>query len=137
MRLDSKDKFPSGMEDYLAANGWHFNKKMCDWAVGKMKKRSANGEKAEKVTPVTKDEVDQMLMKHGIVLDNEIGYDYVYVANMVKADAWRSSIEDEMHHARAIKDYVDDIDGYEEAPFTRFYSDCIGKGIPINWEDML
>jgi len=28
--LDSRDKYPSGMEDYLAFNGWHFNKKMCE-----------------------------------------------------------------------------------------------------------
>lgn len=30
MRLDARDKFPSGMEDYLAMNGWHFSKKMCE-----------------------------------------------------------------------------------------------------------
>ena len=30
MRLDARDVFPSGMEEYLAQNGWHFNKKMCD-----------------------------------------------------------------------------------------------------------
>lgn len=30
MRLDVRDKFPSGMEEYLATYGWHFSKKMCD-----------------------------------------------------------------------------------------------------------
>lgn len=25
-RLDIRDKMPSGMEEYLAQNGWHFNK---------------------------------------------------------------------------------------------------------------
>jgi hypothetical protein len=29
-RLDIRDKYPSGMEDYLAFNGWHFNKKLCE-----------------------------------------------------------------------------------------------------------
>lgn len=36
-RLDIKDKMPTGMEEYLALNGWHFNKnyvsellKICD-----------------------------------------------------------------------------------------------------------
>ena len=29
-RLDIRDKMPSGMEEYLAQNGWHFNKKLCD-----------------------------------------------------------------------------------------------------------
>jgi hypothetical protein len=30
MRLDARDKFPSGMEEYLARYGWHFSKKMCE-----------------------------------------------------------------------------------------------------------
>ena len=29
-RLDIRDKYPSGMEEYLSHNGWHFNKKMCE-----------------------------------------------------------------------------------------------------------
>ena len=36
-RLDTYSRFPSGMQEYLSAYGWHFSKKMCDWAVGKMK----------------------------------------------------------------------------------------------------
>ena len=46
-RLDIRDKMPSGMEEYLAQNGWHFNKKLCDWAVSKMHKRGANGKPEE------------------------------------------------------------------------------------------
>ena len=37
-RLDSYSGYPSGMEEYLSAYGWHFSKKMCDWAVSKMYK---------------------------------------------------------------------------------------------------
>lgn len=49
MRLDNKQRFPSGMESYLELNGWHFNKKMCEWASSKMYKR-LNGNK-EFITP--------------------------------------------------------------------------------------
>lgn len=38
MRLDTKDKLPSGMENYLSYNGWHFNKRLCEYACSKMKK---------------------------------------------------------------------------------------------------
>ena len=48
------------------------------------------------------------------------------------ANTLGSSVPDEQRLALFVKDYVDDPDGYEELPFTRFYSDCIGKGIPIN-----
>lgn len=30
--LDAYDMKPEGMIAYLRYNGWHFNKKMCDWA---------------------------------------------------------------------------------------------------------
>lgn len=38
MRLDARDKLPSGMDDYLSYNGWHFNKKLCEYACNKMRK---------------------------------------------------------------------------------------------------
>lgn len=136
MRLDARDKFPSGMEDYLSVNSWHFSKKMCEWATSNMYKIDANGNKAY-ITPLDKDAVDALLMKYGIRLNNKFGYDYVFVANMCKADYMGSSIEDEKHLVLFIKDYVDDKDGYPELPFTRFYADCIGTGTPISWEDLI
>lgn len=135
MRLDARDVFPSGMEDYLAHNGWHFSKKMCDWAVSRMYKME-NGKKTP-IQMLEKEIVDTMLKKYNVMLDNKIGYDYVYAANMGKADYYGSSIVDEQRLALFIKDYVDDKDGYPELPFTRFYADCIGSGTPIDWESML
>ena len=135
-RLDIRDKYPSGMEEYLSHNGWHFNKKMCEWAISKMYKTTALG-KREYLVPLLKDAVDDMLTKYNIQLENKIGYDYVYVANMGRADFMGSSITDELHLVKFIKDYVDDKDGYEGLPFTRFYADCIGSGTPISWEDMI
>ena len=135
-RLDARDKYPSGMEDYLAFNGWHFNKKLCEWAVSKMYKMNTL-KKKEYITPYTKDAVDNMLKTQGIKLDKDFGYDAVYVANMAKADFYGSSIVDDAHLAKFIKDYLDDPDGYEGIVFTRFYADCIGSGTPIMWEDMI
>lgn len=132
MRLDARDRFPSGMEDYLAFNGWHFNKKLCDWAVSKMS--TSNGKLQQLYT---KESVEALLKKCGITLNKDYGYDSVYVANMAKADYYGSSIPDETRLAKFIKDFIDDPDGYEEIAMTRFYADCIGKGISIPWEDVL
>jgi hypothetical protein len=129
-RLDSRDKYPSGMEDYLAFNGWHFNKKMCDWAVSKMYKINV-AKRKEYISPYTKETVENLLKANNIKLDNEVGYDAVYVANMAKADFYGSSISDDAHLAKFIKDYLDDPDGYDGIVFTRFYADCIGSGTPI------
>ena len=132
MRLDDREEFPTGLEKYLSMYGWHFSKKLCNFAVSNMRKDSG-----EKIAPITKEALDLLLAKNGIELDNKFGYDYVFVANMCKADYLGSSVPDDAHLAKFVKDFVDDYDGYNELPFTRFYADLIGKGIPIIWEDML
>lgn len=136
MRLDYKTIFPLGMEDYLELNGWHFNKKMCEWAVSKMYREDINGKK-QAIIPYTKDQLDQLLKKYNIILTNDIGYDAVYIINMAKSDFFGSSIIDEGKLVKYVKDYLDDADGYQDIAFTRFYADCIGKGLIISWEDML
>ena len=132
MRLDDREEFPTGLEKYLSMYGWHFSKKLCNFAVSNMRKDSG-----EKIAPITKEALDLLLAKNGIELDNKFGYDYVFVANMCKADYLGSSVPDETHLAKFVKDYCNDPDGYSELPMTRFYADTIGKGIPIIWEDML
>ena len=132
MRLDSREKLPSGLEEYLSMYGWHFSKKLCAWAVSNMKK-----EEGTPIIPYTKEMVDVLLSKNDIVLSKKLGYDYVFVANMAKADYLGSSVTDEAHLAKFIKDYVDDPDGYDELPMSRFYADIVAKGIPIIWEDMI
>ena len=135
MRLDYKNKFPSGMEEYLSYYGWHFSKKMCDWATSKMYKVS-NGNK-QYLDVINKDLFEQMLRDFGIELDYKFEYDCLYVVNMAKADFFHSSLQDERSLLLYVKDYVEDPDGYEGLPFTRFYADCIGSGVAIPWEDVI
>ena len=136
MRLDARDVFPSAMEEYLGLYGWHFSKKMFEWAASNMYKKDSSGKRTY-ITPMSKEDVENLLKRTGVSLENKYGYDYVFVANMAKADYFGSSITDDQHLALFIKDYVDDKDGYPELPFTRFYADCVGTGTPIDWEDML
>lgn len=132
MRLDAYDTMPSGMQEYLSYYGWHFNKKLCDLAVSKMRKQGGI-----KIAPYTKDTLEAALKSHGIDIKQAQGYDCVFVANMAKADYMGSSIVDETHLLKFVKDYIDDPDGYEGLPMTRFFADVIGKGVVIDWEDML
>ena len=125
------------MREYLSAYGWHFSKKMCEWAVSQMKCKDDATGKLKRLEPMKKDEVDEMLKKNGMKLERDAGYDTCYVANMAKADYYKRSIADEAHLAMFVKDYVDDVDAYDGMPFTRFYADCIGGGNAIMWEEML
>ena len=89
------------------------------------------------ITPITKEDLNELLKRNGIELKHNQLYDAVYVHAMKMADDWGSSIEDEQHLALAIKDYIDDPDGYEGVAFHRWYCDCCHKGIVIDWEDYL
>lgn len=129
--LDSYDIRPKAMTQYLGHYGWHFNNAMLNFALSKM---TSHG---QVLSPLTKDKVDTLLNTYNITIQNNELYDYVYVANMCKADFIGSSITDEQHLALYIKDVIDDEDGYNGIVFTRWYADMCKKGIPIDWEAMM
>lgn len=129
---------PENLRQYLVNYDKHFNDKLCAYAVSLMKKRGPDG-KPQPITPMSREEVDTLLQTHGVKLENNVLYDHVFVANMIKSDLLGSSIVDAKHHALAIKDYIDDIDKAEGYLFDRWMSDLWGLGpkyIPY-WEDMI
>lgn len=135
--LDIYDDRPGDMKAYLKYYGWHFNKKMCRFAVSLMRKTNPATGNKEKIEPLTKDKVDEVLSKYGIKLDNNALYDYVYVANMCKADLFKSSVPDEAHLALYIKDTIDDPDAPDGTAMRRWYATMVGGGEPVDWEYML
>ena len=126
--LNLYDDRPISMKRYLKYYGQHFNKKLCQFAVSKMD----HGK-----TPVSKEQVDNILNKYNIELENNELYDYVYVYNMGNNDFMGSSIADEKHLAMYVKDVIDDEDGYDGIVFNRWYADTVSTGIPIEWDEML
>lgn len=132
-RLDYYDITPKGMDAYLSAHGHHFSKPMLEWSVSMMRDR-----KGIKQTAPEKKKVDEKLRSYGIELEQEKGYyDPVYVWCMAKSDYFGSAIEDEMHLARYVMDYIDDPDGNPTRAFDEFYINCIAKGIDIPWGDLI
>lgn len=138
MDLRQYDILPDGLRAYMAQYGPHFSKKLCDYAVSLMQKAGPDG-KPVGITPMSREEVDTLLKNYGVELKNNVLYDHVFVANMVKSDQLGSSVPDAKHHALAIKDYIDDVDKAEGYLFNRWMSDLCGLGpkyIPY-WEDMI
>jgi hypothetical protein len=135
--LDMYDDIPTEMRKYLRFHGWHFNKKACDFAVSLMRKKNASTGKTEKIEPLTKDQVDSMLAKYGVTLENSVDYDYVYVANMGKADLLKSSITDEQHLALYVKDVVDDVDAGDGEIMREWDAKMTSRGIAVDWEEIL
>ena len=135
--LDIYDVLPEDMINYLRHNGRHFNKKLCDFAISKMKYHKPSTGEVVKLVPISKEHIDSLLKTYKIELNNNELYDYVYVANMCKADFFGSSVPDDQHLCKYVKDVIDDIDGYDGIVFNRWYADMCRKGVPISWEDML
>ena len=129
---DYEDR-PEAMVSYLQHYGPHFSKKLCDYAISLM----TTGKDNRALQPYTKEEVDTLLLNNNIKLEYNTLRDYVYVANMCKADFLGSSIPNESYLSKYVKDVIDDVDGYDGLIFNRWYADMCCNGIPIDWEDML
>lgn len=129
--LTKYDYKPEEMLYYLSHYGWHFNKRMCEFAVSKMKKNGAS------LQIMQKEYIDNMLIALNIKIADKGLYDYIYVANMLKADLLGNGIPDEPNLFKAVKAYLEDEDGYDGLPFTRWYADMCKKGIIIDWEKMI
>lgn len=89
------------------------------------------------MTMRSKEQVENILKSHGVEIENDYGYDKVFVFHMGMSDYLGSSIIDEARLARYVKDTLDDRDGYDGIAFTRFIADCNAKGVPVIWEDLV
>lgn len=128
---------PEDMENYLAFYGYHFNKKLCEFAVSRMMRDDKTTGALKPITPMSMNELHALLEKHKVEIDSNAHYDALYVANMVKADFFGSSIEDDEHLIKYVEDVLCDPDAYEGMVFNRFVADCYGSGKAIFWDMML
>ena len=135
--LDMYDEIPDEMRRYLKQYGWHFNKKACEFAVSLMRKKNTTTGKIDRVEIMTKEQVDDLLAKYNVILENNVDYDYIYVANMAKADVYKSSIPDEQHLAMYIKDIVDDVDAGDGEIMREWDAKMTSRGIAVEWDDIL
>lgn len=116
-------------EMYLAENGgWHFNKKACEYAIQYLKDKNN-----KPIKPISKEEVDDMLKKHGVVLEKNKGWDYVYAANMAKSDMDGSPLSDEKSIAAYVKVLIDDVDAADGEVMGCWYVKMLFRHIPVDW----
>lgn len=131
------DGIPEEAHSYLGNYGFHFNKKACEFAVSMMSKREVGTGKSVPLEMVSKDDVEAILTKHNVKLENDCMYDSTYVANMLMSDMYKSSIPDEQHLALGIKDFIDDVDQRDGYLFVRWYCNVLFNGNPIDWSALI
>lgn len=131
-RRDIYDIRPRGMDKYLAEYGWHFSKPMAEYAISRMKDRNGS-----KVQMKDRKILEDALKSLGADIEKLKGYDIVYVEAMARSDYYGNSITTDAQLHKFVMDYLCDRDGYEGVALTRYYADCLAKGEPIIWEDMI
>lgn len=131
------DFMPVEMKAYLRNYGFSFSKKACDYAVSLMKKENPSTKQPENIEPWDKEQVENILAKHGVVLENNVGYNHVYVANMLKSDMYKQSIPDEQRLALGIKNIIDDIDASPRLVFKKWITAMDDSGEPIEWSELI
>ena len=94
--MDIRDRRPEEMEAYLSNFGWHFNKKMCEFAVSLMKKLNPSTGKKERIEPISKEKVDESDSAYlgivGVDVTDDVAKTYnmpsgVYVAQVTGGSA--------------------------------------------------
>ena len=129
--LDTYDDMPKYMRKYLQNYGWHFNKALCNYATSLMVKHG------KKVEPLSKEYIDKVLHQNNITLTKNVGSDYIFVANMCKADYYGSSVPDEKHFALYIKDTIEDEDAADGTTMRRWYATMVANGLMVDWEEFI
>lgn len=131
------DFMPIEMKAYLRNHGFSFSKKACDFAVSLMRKENPSTKQLEKIDSLDKEQVEALLSKYGVVLENNVGYNHVYVANMLKADMYKQSIPDEQRLALGIKNVIDDVDASPRLVFKKWMVSMDDAGEPIEWSELI
>lgn len=117
---------------YMRLYGPHFTKELCNFAVSLMSNDKG------KITPITKEWLEEKLKARDITLQYNKMYDAVYVANMCKADYLGDAVPDNDYNlCMYVKKTIDDPDGYDGQPFYRWLSDIEGMHIPVDWSEFV
>lgn len=122
---------------YMRSYGRSFSKRACEYAVSLMCRKNPTTGRKEKIEPFTKEKAEELLAKYGIRLERNRMYNFVYVMNYLFSTRWKSSIDDEMHLCKAVKDEIDDDDYCPDSIFNCWVTKMEDKGIPIPWEDII
>lgn len=135
--LDSYDDRPPAMTRYLKHYGWHFNRKLYEYAASLMSGKGEEEKEKEEDPPFTKKQVDDLLAKYGVAVQNHILHDAEYVAMMCRSDYLGRSVPDERFLAYYVRDTLDDADAPDGAVMVQWYAKMCRAGIGIDWDEML
>lgn len=121
-----------GEAQYMDANQGHFSKALAEWAISKMRTKNNSGELV-RLKPTPLEDVEDILKKYNVQLDDSSLYDAWYLFNMCLAD-YRKALPQEEHIVKYIYETINDPDCEPKAVLACFRAKMDVLGIPIHWE---
>lgn len=118
---------------YQEKHKGHFSKKLADWAISMMEKEDTATGKMKPITPISLEDVEEMMEQAHIKIPEESIYDALYLANMIKAD-YEKSLPTKDVKAKYIEETICDPDGCPESVLACFCAKMDLKSMPIHWE---
>lgn len=128
---------PIEQQVYVARTGYHFDRKLYEYAASLMRRMNKQTQREEKVPVYTKVEVDSILRKYGIEVENKGNYDYVYIAQKCRADNFGGSIPDEHRLALYVKEICDDIDAPDGLIYREWVMRMATAGESVDWDQFI
>lgn len=135
--LDFWEDMPRGMKRYLSNYGRHFTHKLYTFAVENMYKKMPNSDKKERIQPVEKSKVEELLKKYNLTLENDNMYDATYVYSMGISDYMGTAFPTEEVLMKWVKYTIDDVDKPDGFVWNRWYADACLSGIGIDWDEFV
>lgn len=133
--LEFWEDTPEDMKKYLKNYSWHFNHKIYKYAVSQMYKKTKDG-KEEKIEPIEKEKLYELLKKYNVTLENDTMYDATYLYSMAMADYVGNAFNEETT-MKWIKCTIDDVDSKDGEIFHTWYAKMCFNGVPIDWEEFV
>lgn len=135
--LDMYDDIPREMKAYLRNYGFHFNKKSVAAAIRGMKRYNDTTKRLERIEAVDKQHIEEIMKQHGITIEDNVGYDFVYYFHQAMADLYGNVLQDERGVCMYVAAMINDADMKGGNAFRHYLVDLDAKGIGADWEDWL
>ena len=120
-------------EIYNSKYHCHFNKRLAEWAISNMGKKSPQSTSLEPVKKRTIEQYDAFIQANNLKIPEESYYDGYYLWHMADAD-YSKALEDDKHIAAFIYETICDPDCEPTAVLACFKAKMEVMGVPIYWE---
>jgi hypothetical protein len=129
---------PEGLRAYMDAYQGQFSRKLAEWAISKMERRSPVGDSKEMVTVkmIPLEAVLEALKNAGVHVSEECTYTAWYLWHMAVADYPRTCDNDN-RRAWFVDETINDPDGKPSNVLACFRAKMDNAGCAIMWERMI